>query len=126
MPRKTPDAVDETQFHEWVCEAYRRTAPQERFEMARVWCTNFTQPDALATALGLPPISLIVASLIDIQHPLLTCQRVELSYTAMVYDVLTAELKRLPVAIPICTQPPCGQPVDSLWTIVDNCQFVHR
>jgi hypothetical protein len=127
MPRKgRRDRVDEEHFENQVVEVFRKTAPQERFEIARAWCVDFTLPTALSAALGLPPIVLLVASMIDIRHPLVSSERPYVSLTTVEADIMRAAVRGAPLAIPVCPQNLPTGGVDSMCTVVDNCRFILR
>jgi len=52
------------------------TTPAERQDVARQWCAgDYSHHRDIARKHGLQPIALIIAALIDIDHPLLTSGR---------------------------------------------------
>jgi hypothetical protein len=52
------------------------TTPAERQEVARQWCAgDYSHHRDIARRHGVQPIALIIAALIDIDHPLLTSGR---------------------------------------------------
>jgi len=127
MPRKgRKNQMDEEHLTDQVVQVFRRTAPQERFEIARAWCVDFTLPTALSDALGLPPIVLLIAAMVDIRHPLVSSERPNISLTTVEADIMRAAVRGAPVAIPVCPQNLPTGGVDSMCTIVDNCQFIAR
>ena len=115
MPRK--GKVDEQAFYNQVVSVFRQTTQEERLEAARAWCGNFSNPDALAARTGTSAIAVLVAALVDIEHPLVGNRR-NVSVTSAALDILTAELSGVPVAVPVCTQGLC--------TPVDKLDFIHR
>jgi hypothetical protein len=80
------------------------TTSQERFETASQWCMgNYGYPIQIATEKGLLPIALIIACLIDVEHPLLVSpgRGVMYSSTACEVIIFQAMLQKTPLDIPV-------------------------
>jgi len=80
------------------------TTSEERFEIATQWCTgNYGYPIQVATEKGLLPIALIIASLIDVEHPLLVSPGRGVMYSSTGCEVIIfqAMLRRTPMDIPV-------------------------
>jgi hypothetical protein len=123
MPRKS-DKLEMKWFEDQVVKVFRVTTYEERKKIATDWCMSFALPKALSEKWDLTPMALLVASMIDIEHPLLVSERgviYGLLHCSIV--LLRTHLRGVAVPLPItCTQGA----VYRLCTSVDNPPVVHR
>jgi hypothetical protein len=78
------------------------TTPAERQEVAARWCEgNFEYHHEVATKHGLLPIALLIAALIDIEHPLVMRGTNALNSLQCAMEITTVMLKRETVAQPV-------------------------
>ena len=97
MPRKAKDQ-ERALFEMQVIRAFQKTTVQERFDIALNWCLGHRDAHvSFATMRGIVPIALVVAALVDVEHPLLVDERGSLragsllGSTVMVLDVVINE-----------------------------------
>ena len=101
MPHKFHHSKNnDNDIHEKLVHIYRNTSQAERFSIAEHWCQDFTidnRYDHIA-----PPIYMIFAALIDVEHPLILADGRGLmySYTACLVKILKTKLNRTPQPIP--------------------------
>lgn len=117
MPRK-PKKQDDLDFANEIVEVFRKTTQDERRKIALDWCLGDYQIADGYSARGLLPIAVIVAVLIDIDHPLLVSPGRGVMYGAVgcAVQVLTVEMNNTPVDIPYPQKTVNSVPVDSLCT----------
>lgn len=115
MPRKaTP--IDDSAMHDAIIEVFRRTTQDERKKIAIDWCLGeYDAPDRFSER-GLLPIAVIIAALIDIEHPLLVSPGRGLMYgaTGCVVVVLGVVIRGEAVDLPYFPKVVHTLPVDSL------------
>ncbi len=108
MPRKT-DKLDEKWFAGKVADVFvmGATSEDERRFIAYQWCSgNYEYVHEFCERKpNLLPIAVLVAALLDIEHPLLVVNGKMLwaSLTLCSIEVLRVELQRRPVHIPLWT-----------------------
>jgi hypothetical protein len=92
------------------------TTPAERQEIAERWCAgDFEHHHTIAALHGLLPIALIIAALIDIEHPLLVSARGVLYNSLQCSMVILQVMKdRQSVAQPIAAHSFHSQPVERM------------
>lgn len=107
MPRKERTNVE--QMDDAVIRCFidpngkEATTPAERKDIAEQWCGgDYSHHLTLAHQRGLLPMALLVASLIDIEHPLLVSQRGVL-YNSLKCSIIILNVMRqgLTVAQPV-------------------------
>lgn len=102
-----------------ICKVFidERTKPEERFEIARRWCMgDYEYHRQFAAEKRLLPIALLVACLLDIEHPLLVSPGRGAMYSAMkcAEIVLSVMLHNIPVDIPTPPDSFHIQPVERM------------
>ena len=107
MPRKAKpneNTLDDDVIRCYIDDHGRETTTiAERKEIAELWCKgNYAHHHTIAAERRLLPIALLVASLIEIDHPLLVSQGRGVMYNAMNCAIIIVEvmLKNQQVAMP--------------------------
>lgn len=115
MPRKPKKDDDKTLMLQ-VVEVYRKTTQEERRDIAVKWCLGDYQIADGFGVRGLLPGAVIIAALIDVEHPLLVSPGRGLMYGAVgcMIKILEVELTNTAVAIPAFGKVVHSSPVDSL------------
>ena len=123
MPRKS-DKLNMKWFETQVLRVFQKTTREERAQVARAWCFDFYTPVIEAERARVVPMAVLVAALIDIDHPLLVAPRgVLYGLLECSIIILQAELRHEPVAVPFS---PTELSTSSLCTDVYNPPVVHR
>lgn len=115
MPRKaTP--IDESKMHDAIIDVFRKTTQEERKKIALDWCLGEYDAPNQFVGRELLPIAVIIAALIDIEHPLLVSPGRGLMYgvTGCVVVVLGVVLRGEAVGLPYYPKVVHTLPVDSL------------
>ncbi len=108
---KGPDAASTSWFDECVAEVFAggRTTLEEREEIARSWCSGrWNAHHALAAERGLLPAALIVACLVDVEHPLLVDELGRLRAATLLGCSVLA-MQAVLAGVPL--RPPADEPV---------------
>jgi len=102
MPRKSKRR-SEDHLIDQVIEVFHKTTQEERQEIAQQWCMRNYQHVYEYSSTGLLPIALIIASLIDIDHPLLCSPARGVMYNVLKCSILVlrVELLGIPVDMPV-------------------------
>jgi hypothetical protein len=125
MPRTSNDERGSV-LNDQILQAFRETTREQRSEIARQWCLkNFAHIEEFRH-LSSPPIALIIASLIDMDHPLLVSSGRGVMWSAMkcALLVLRVELFDIQVEIPlgeIVHTDPQGYGEKVIHRGVENC-----
>jgi hypothetical protein len=113
MARKAQSNVQEMDAEVIRCYIHpstgrEETTPEERREVADRWCAgDYEHHIGVANKHRLLPIALLIAALIDIDHPLLVSGRgVAFNSIQCAVEIIQAMVKNQPVAQPIETQLP--------------------
>lgn len=112
MPRKrtTKDIdLDDNMIYDELLKIFRLTTKADRFNIAVYWCRNLAVNQKYAD-MGLAPIFVVLAALIDVEHPLIMAARgMMFSYTDCIVRILQTELHGRLQPIPVVHTPLCTE-----------------
>ena len=107
MTRKpTDNGMEEKQFNKSVMAAYQKTSPQERRDAVLSWSMkDFESYVELANERGLEPMALIIAAMLDVEHPAICEGGLIKARTLIGCSVLVLQEELRAKVVPT----PCGQ-----------------
>lgn len=126
MPRKVK-RQDEHMLDDAVINAFRMTTRDERKKVALDWCLSDYAAAAEYARRDLLPIAVVVAALIDIDHPLLCSpgRGVMFCMLECALKVFAVEIHQVIVEIPMFYKVPEKLSTGGVCTSTDNMALVH-
>jgi hypothetical protein len=118
---KTHDLNDQ------IIEVFTSTTQAERVQIAKAWVDSYASDlSEYVTRTGLPPIALIVASLIDTDHPLLVSPGRGVMYPAVLCALIVLGLELNQVAIGSTEAAALIIRITRKFRVVENCGKVPK